>query len=76
MLCHLLSRDHHDATVSLADIIDDAGNPPPKRWDDWIAENVSLGVQRAVILAILAENRLRPRAAVIQYGPQPDMEEV
>ena len=71
VLCPFLGREHNDSTVSLADVVDDAGNSPPKRWSDWIAENVSLGVQRSVILAILAENRLRPRAAVALYGPQP-----
>lgn len=71
VLCPRLSRDRSDETVSLADVIDDSGDMAPKRWRDWIAENVSLGVQRAVVLAILAENRLRPRGAVAQFGPQP-----
>lgn len=71
--CPWLDGTLQDSTVSLADITDDAGTAAPTKWIDWIRENAALGVGRDVILAILAENKLRPRAAVATYGPQSDM---
>ena len=73
VMCPWLGSTQDDVTVSLADVVDDSGNAAADKWKDWVDENMKLGVGRDVILAILAENRLRPRAAVALYGPQSDM---
>ena len=75
VLCPWLEGPHTDASVALTDVTDDGGNPLPPRWADWVRENLSIGVGRDVVLAILAENKYRPRAAIALYGPQSDMKQ-
>jgi hypothetical protein len=72
VLCPHLTVSHDtDGTTRLSEVVDDSGAAAPERWQNWITGNLSRGVSRGVILAILAENRLRPRAAVALFGPQP-----
>jgi hypothetical protein len=54
VLCPWLESGSTDATTSLEDITDDNGVSIPARWLAWVKENVTLGVGKDVILAILA----------------------